>query len=216
MLKITIGLTRRDWAEIWFGVTDGIKDPYWGSLCSRAFVTGGGCGDKLPLPMQCLLPYGMCTHLASDSGLLQRLSFYVQHYSEEEGALNAIKCLPVLEELDSDLNLALDSLASSKAPGKDSIPAEVLKCWKGNISASLSCMKSLVSAAEKVKYHKTWGTQTSSHCTRTKAIEVTASNYRGISLQVSSLYIIYMELFTINPTYLHVGKLIEAGQSHKF
>lgn len=78
--------------------------------------------------MQCLLPYGMCTHLASDSGLLQRLSFYVQHYSEEEGALNAIKCLPVLEELDSDLNLALDSLASSKAPGKDSIPAEVLKC----------------------------------------------------------------------------------------
>ena len=42
------------------------------------------------------------------------------------------------------------------------------------------------------------------------------NNYRGTSLQVSSLHIVYIELFTINPTYLHVGKLIEAGQSHKF
>ena len=55
-----------------------------------------------------------------------------------EEALNAIKCLPVLEELDNDpaleeLNKDLEFLDSDKAPGKESIPAEVLKCCKGNI-----------------------------------------------------------------------------------
>ena len=72
----------------------------------------------------------------------------MQHYSElypsenvvTDDALNAIKCLPVLEELDSDPTLgelnkkALDCLSSSKAPGKDTIPAELLKCCKGNIN----------------------------------------------------------------------------------
>lgn len=71
---------------------------------------------------------------------------WVQHYSElyprenvvTDDAVNAIKCLPELEELDSDptlgeLNEALDSLSSGKAPGKDTIPAELLKCCKGNI-----------------------------------------------------------------------------------
>ena len=88
---------------------------------------------------------------------------WVQHYSElysrenviTEEALNTIKCLPLLEELDSDatleeLNQGLDSLASGKLPSKESIPAEVLKCYKGN--TSLSCTKSFVSAREKVRY----------------------------------------------------------------
>ena len=52
--------------------------------------------------------------------------------------MNAIKCLSVLQELDSDpvleeLNKDLDFLDSGKAPGNESIPAEVLKCCKGNI-----------------------------------------------------------------------------------
>ena len=64
----------------------------------------------------------------------------VQHYSElysrqnvvTEEALNAIEDLPVLEELHSEPTLeelkeALVSFASGKAPGKDSIPAEVLQ-----------------------------------------------------------------------------------------
>ena len=64
---------------------------------------------------------------------------WVQHYSElysrdnvvTKEALNNIECLPVLEELDSkptlaEIKVALDSLASGKAPGKDNIPAEVL------------------------------------------------------------------------------------------
>ena len=68
---------------------------------------------------------------------------WVQHYSElysrenavTEEALNNIVCLPVLEELDSEPTLAeikaaLDFLASGKAPGKDNIPVEVLKCCK--------------------------------------------------------------------------------------
>ena len=70
---------------------------------------------------------------------------FQQQYSElysrkimgAEEALNAIKCLPVLEQLDSDpaleeLNKDLELLDSDKAPGKESIPAEVLKCCKGN------------------------------------------------------------------------------------
>lgn len=73
----------------------------------------------------------------------QQMEHWVQHYSElystwnivAEDALNSIKSLPVLEEWDSEptlveLNEALDSLASGKAPGKDNIPAEVLKCCK--------------------------------------------------------------------------------------
>lgn len=48
-----------------------------------------------------------------------------------EEALDAIVCLPVLDELDreptlEELNAALDGLASDKAPGKKGIPAKVL------------------------------------------------------------------------------------------
>ena len=70
----------------------------------------------------------------------QHMECWVQHYSElfsrenmvtGEEQLNNIECLPVLEEWDSkptlaEIKAALDSLASSKAPGKDNIPAEVL------------------------------------------------------------------------------------------
>ena len=47
-------------------------------------------------------------------------------------ALNAIESSPVLEEIDreptlKELNEALNSLASGKVPGIDSIPKEVLK-----------------------------------------------------------------------------------------
>lgn len=73
----------------------------------------------------------------------KQLERWVQHYSElyprenvvTDEALNAIKCLPELEELYSDptFGKALDSLSSGKAPGKDPIPAELLKCCKGNI-----------------------------------------------------------------------------------
>ncbi|XP_063595354.1 uncharacterized protein LOC134772317 [Penaeus indicus] len=77
----------------------------------------------------------------------QQMEHWVEHYSElyarenivTEDALNAIECLPMLEELDAEptpdeLSKALDSLTTGKAPGKDGIPAEVLKCCKGDRS----------------------------------------------------------------------------------
>ncbi|XP_050707960.1 uncharacterized protein LOC126993145 [Eriocheir sinensis] len=80
----------------------------------------------------------------------KQMDRWVEHYSElysrentvTEDALNAIECLPVLEELDREptlakLNEALDSLAHGKAPGKDGISAEVLKCCKGTIITEL-------------------------------------------------------------------------------
>ena len=48
-----------------------------------------------------------------------------------EEALNATKCLPVIEELDCELlelKEVLGSLAPGKAPRKDIIPSEILKC----------------------------------------------------------------------------------------
>ena len=73
----------------------------------------------------------------------QQMERGVEHYTElyasenvvTEDGLNAIECRPELEELDreptiEELSEALDSLAFGKAPGKDGIPAEVLKCCK--------------------------------------------------------------------------------------
>ena len=67
----------------------------------------------------------------------------VEHYSElysretvvTNAALNAIRDLPMMEELDNeptieDLSKAIDSLSCGKAPGCDSIPPEVIKCAK--------------------------------------------------------------------------------------
>ena len=67
----------------------------------------------------------------------------VEHYSElysretvvTNAALNDIRDLPMMEELDNeptieDLSKAIDSLSCGKAPGCDSIPPEVIKCAK--------------------------------------------------------------------------------------
>ena len=52
-----------------------------------------------------------------------------------EEALNVIKYLPVLEELDiepteEEVKEALGSLSSGKAPCQDGFPAEILKCMQ--------------------------------------------------------------------------------------
>ena len=86
-------------------------------------------------------------HLKSATGeVIQDWAQQMEHYSElyaresivTKHALNAIKCLPVLKELDEELTLdklseALDSLTTGKAPRKDGIPAEVLKYCKGSL-----------------------------------------------------------------------------------
>ena len=65
----------------------------------------------------------------------QQMERWVEHNTElyarenvTEDTMNAIECLPELEELDREPTIdefseALDSLASGKAPGKDGIPA---------------------------------------------------------------------------------------------
>ena len=80
----------------------------------------------------------------------QQMERWVEHYTElyarenvvTEDALNAIECLPELEELDRELTIdelseALDSLASDKVPGRDGIPAEVLQCCKETLITEL-------------------------------------------------------------------------------
>lgn len=80
----------------------------------------------------------------------QQMKRRVKHNSElyarenivTKDALNAIESLPVLEILDEEptlgeLSEALDSLATGKAPGKDGIPAEVLKCCKESLITGL-------------------------------------------------------------------------------
>ena len=73
----------------------------------------------------------------------QQMNRWVEHYSElyskertvTQSALDNIECLPTMEELDveptvEELSKAIDSLASGKAPGNDSIPPDLIKKCK--------------------------------------------------------------------------------------
>ena len=73
----------------------------------------------------------------------RQMERWVEHYSDlysrentvTPSALDAIDCLPVMEELDADptmdeLSKAIDSLATGKAPGSDSIPPDLIKHCK--------------------------------------------------------------------------------------
>ena len=70
----------------------------------------------------------------------QQMERWVEHYSDlysrqnvvMTAALDAIECLPAIEELDieptiEELNKAINSLASGKAPGSDGIPPDLIK-----------------------------------------------------------------------------------------
>ena len=100
-------------------------------------------------------------------------------------ALDAVKCLPTMEELDTEpsleeLSKAIDSLASGKAPGSDRIPPDLLKHCKTTL---LHCLLVLLCQcwqegavpqdmrdAKIITFFKNKGER--SDC----------SNYRGISL----------------------------------
>jgi len=71
----------------------------------------------------------------------QQMERWVEHYSDlyssrqnvvTTAALDAIECMPVMEELDTEptteeLNKTINSLASGKAPGSDGIPPDLIK-----------------------------------------------------------------------------------------
>uniref|UniRef100_A0ABM5FF36 Uncharacterized protein n=1 Tax=Pogona vitticeps TaxID=103695 RepID=A0ABM5FF36_9SAUR len=125
------------------------SNDYWLQLCSQIQIAAdtGNIKGMYDGIKQALGPLQKkSAPLKSTTGVIiqdraQQMERWVQHYSElysrknvvTEEALNNIECLPVLEELDSEptlaeINAALDSLTSGKAPGRDNIPVEVLKC----------------------------------------------------------------------------------------
>ena len=76
----------------------------------------------------------------------QQLERWLEHYSDlyskentmNPSALDAIECLPVMEELDAkptveELSTAIDRLASGKAPGSDGIPPDLVKHCKNSL-----------------------------------------------------------------------------------
>ena len=77
----------------------------------------------------------------TDQGL--QMERWVEHYSDlysrentvTPSALGAIKCMPIMEELNAEptmdeLSKVIDSLAAGKAPGSDSIPPDLIKHCK--------------------------------------------------------------------------------------
>ncbi|XP_046980043.1 uncharacterized protein LOC124545187 [Schistocerca americana] len=87
----------------------------------------------------------------------KQMECWVEHYLElyaaenevSKDACDAIKQLPVMEELDAmptmeELSREIDSLANGKAPGEDGIPAEVIKY---NKSVLLKHLYSLITTS---------------------------------------------------------------------
>ena len=74
----------------------------------------------------------------------KQMERWVEHYSAlysrntiiTSSTLEAIKSLPVMEELDAvptveELSKAIDTIPTGKAPGMDGIPPEIITCGKG-------------------------------------------------------------------------------------
>ena len=123
----------------------------------------------------------------------QQLEIWAEHYSDlyckentvNPSALDAIECLPVMEELDAkptveELSTTIDSLASDKAPGSDGIPPDLVKHCKNSLFSSSarsplsvlvrrSCTTGYEGRAKIITLYKNKGEK--SDC----------NNYRGIS-----------------------------------
>ena len=80
----------------------------------------------------------------------KQMERWVEHYSDlysrqntvTASALDAVECLPTMEELDcnptiDELSKAIDSLSAGKAPGMDGIPPDLLKHCKTALLAPL-------------------------------------------------------------------------------
>ena len=131
---------------------------YWVQLSEDiqvAAVTGNIRGmydgiKKALGPTQC-----KTAPLKSSAGVIiteknKQMERWVEHYSDlysrqntvTESALDAVECLPIMEELDSEptteeLSKAIDNLSAGKAPGIDGIPPDLLKHCKTALLAPL-------------------------------------------------------------------------------
>ena len=115
---------------------------YWLQICSQiqAAVDTGNIEGMYDSIKQALGPIQKkSAPLKTATGVIiqdqaQQMEHWAQHYSElhsrenvvTKEAINNIECLPFLEQLDSEptlaeVKVALDSLTSSKALGKDNI-----------------------------------------------------------------------------------------------
>lgn len=126
----------------------------------------------------------------------KQLDRWVEHYLElyatqnvvSDAALAAIPDLPVMKELDApptveELSKAIDSLARGKAPGSDSIPAEILKSGKPALLKPLQEL--LCQCWEEGHFPQDMRDATIVTLYKNKGDRSDCNNYRGISLLVT-------------------------------
>ncbi|XP_069158045.1 uncharacterized protein [Procambarus clarkii] len=123
----------------------------------------------------------------------QQMNRWMEHYSEFYSrenlvsieALDAIECLPIMEELDlqptvEEVEKAVDSLSSGKGPGDNGIPPEVLKCARGTLKTDLHELLCQCWREDSVQQHM--GDANIIPRYKNKGDRNDVNNYRGISL----------------------------------
>lgn len=123
----------------------------------------------------------------------KQMERWVEHYSElysrenkvDQSALDAIDRLPEMSELDiqptiDELDKAIDKLPSGKAPGKDCIPAEIIKCGKPALLEPLH--KLLCKCWEDGEVPQSMRDANIVTLYKNKGDRSDCNNYRGISL----------------------------------
>ena len=123
------------------------SNDYWLQLCSQiqiAVDTGNIKGKYDGIKQALGTIQKKSAPLKSATGVIiqdqaQQMECWVQHYCELYSRQNVVT---VLEKLDNEptlkeIKVDLDSLTSGKAPWKDNIPVEVLKCCKEIITTKL-------------------------------------------------------------------------------
>ena len=113
------------------------------------------------------------------------LELYATQNVVTDAALDALPSLPVMEELDelrtmTELSKAIDCLSQGKAPGKDGIPPEALKCGKSALLRHLH--KLLCLCWEKGHVPKDMRDASIVTIYKKKGDRSECDNYRGISL----------------------------------
>ncbi len=128
-----------------------------------------------------------------NTGQRQQMERWVEPYLERYAtqnvvsntALNAIPDLSVLDELDTEpfeeeLSKAIDCLSTGKAPGKDSIPLEIMNSWKDDLVQDLHELNlSVLGRGHGAKRHAQCQ---DSNFLQNKGNHSDCNSYRGISL----------------------------------